>query len=257
MTADVHAVQLTGALDVGELDTLAQCIAEVVPDASHDGTAPFTAPLLLLARLDSTLRDRIFIDRPGHALVHESLLVESHRPLTGGEAILLSGQVPLTPDTSGYMEVSAHLTARDGAPIALVKAGLRTVDMDAVAGATGLPLERLLRGAAASSVRTKPFPAALIARYADLAGDANPLHRNAQAIVPGAFLAALAAPHAIAVTGMTMKRMSMRFMAPVEAGETVEIVAQVRGRSAMQSQVRILYASERRGVVAIADIMLA
>jgi hypothetical protein len=51
--------------------------------------------------------------------------------------------------------------------------------------------------------------------------------------------------------------MSIRFIVPIRAGESFDVVTQPRSRKPAQSQLRLLYVSATRGVAAIADLVLS
>jgi hypothetical protein len=248
-------VQLECALEADELDRLASLVAEVVSVGSQPRRAPFTAPLLLFARLDGSLRRRLFADHPGCVLVQDQLLIESRLALRAGESIRLSAEVPTELDTAGLLEMSGRLTTSDGETIVVVKAGLRLVAEDTIDRLSGLALERLVKGNVTQSVPCGAISDEQIARYASLAGDDNPLHRTPKAIVPGAFLAALAEPLAASLSGARLRRMSIRFTAPIRAGESFDVVVLPWGPKAAQNQLRLLYVSAARGVAAIADLL--
>ena len=254
---DASCIQFNGALDADELDALASLVAESLAGAGNVKRPPFTAPLLLFARLDGSLRHRLFLDRPGHVLVHEHLLIESHRPLQAGQSMQLSAEVPGELDTGLPIEISAHLATPAGETIAVMKAGLRHIAEEAMDSSAGFALERLVKADIAASMRSHPISASLIARYAKLAGDDNPLHQRDDAIVPGAFLAALAEYLATSISTAPLQRMSIRFMAPVRTGESVDLVLQMRSKTPEQSRLRLFYATHTRGVAAIADLVLS
>ncbi len=242
------------ALSSPEIDALATLICEALPDAGRGPSAPFATPLLFFARMDLSFRTALFIERAGHLLMQDHLLIECARPIVAGEEIELEAHVPAAPDRTGYFEISARLADMEGQPIAALKAGLRHIETQAMEMAQGLPLDRLVSGET-TRARTQPLSASLAARYADLAGDSNSLHRRDDAIVPGAFLAALAQSQTAALG--SIRRMSTRFMAPVLADEAVDLVLQSRGRRGDLLQVRVFYASASRGAVAISNIDLS
>ncbi|MET4220847.1 hypothetical protein ACVWWG_006331 [Bradyrhizobium sp. LB7.2] len=254
---DASQVQFECALEAGELDALSGLVAEVVPVGSQPRPVPFTAPLLLFARLDGSLRRRLFADHPGRVLVQEQLLIECRRAPKAGEPIQLSAEVPAGLDTASLIEISGRLTTSDGETIVVVRVGLRHIAGAAIDHLAGFALERLVKGETTQSVRCGPISDGLIARYVKFAGDDNSLHRTKEAIVPGAFLAALAEPLAAAVSGTHLRRMSIRFIAPIRAGESFDVVMQPRSRTPAQIELRLLYASATRGVAAIADLVLS
>lgn len=252
---DASRVQFDCALEADELDALARLVAEVVPVGSQPRRVPFAAPLLLFARLDGSLRRHLFADHPGRVLVQEQLLIECRRMPKVGEAVRLSAEVSAGLDTASLIEISGRLTAPDDGTIVVVRAGLRHIPEGAIDNSVGFSIERLVKGEVMQSVRCGPISGGLIARYAELAGDDNPLHRTQGAIVPGALLAALAEPLVTAVSGAHLRRMSIRFIAPIWADESFDVVGQPRSPKPAQSELRLLYASVTRGVAAIADLV--
>lgn len=254
---DANRVQFECALEADELDALAGLVAEAVPIGSQPRRVPFTAPLLLFARLDGSLRRRLFADHPGRVLVQEQLLIECRRTPKAGEAIRLSAEVSAGLDTASLVEISGRLTTSDDGTIVVVRAGLRHIAKAAIGHPAGFALERLVKSEVMQSVRCGPISDGLIARYAKLAGDDNPLHRAQEAIVPGALLAALAEPLVAAVSGAHLRRMNIRFIAPIRAGESFDVVMQPRSPKLGQSELRLLYAPASGGVAAIADLVPA
>lgn len=252
---DASCIQFNGALDADELDALARLVRESLPGPGNVKYPPFTAPLLLFARLDESLRHRLFSARPGHVLVHEHLLIESHSPLQAGQPMQLSAEVPCEIDAGLPIEISADLATPAGETIAVMKAGLRHIAEETIERSAGFAIERLVKGEIAASMRSNPLSASLVARYAKLAGDDNPLHQSDDAIVPGAFLAALAEHLVATISSVQLRRMSIRFMAPVRAGESIDLVLQMRSQTPEQSRLRLLYATDTRGVAAIADLI--
>ncbi|MGY4470768.1 hypothetical protein ACVWWK_006477 [Bradyrhizobium sp. LB9.1b] len=162
---DASQVQFECALEAGELDALSGLVAEVVPVGSQPRPVPFTAPLLLFARLDGSLRRRLFADHPGRVLVQEQLLIECRRAPKAGEPIQLSAEVPAGLDTASLIEISGRLTTSDGETIVVVRVGLRHIAGAAIDHLAGFALERLVKGETTQSVRCGPISDGLIARY--------------------------------------------------------------------------------------------
>ncbi len=251
---------------VAEVEDLARLIADLV--GSPGGPAvPFAAPLLLFSRLDVGRREALFVARPGRILVQEHLAIEAAgrlRPETpvGVHARLVE---PTTEDTP--FRVEADLVEAGTLPFASIRAAIRSVEATSLAASNGIPASRADELATDRRIATRPLDADLVGRWVRLVGDHNPIHTDAafaaalglaRPVVPGALLAAVAERYADTTTVADVRRLNMRFMAPIPVGETVVVDSRERSSDAQTGRrdLRLFFLVHQR-VVAVADLVQA
>lgn len=254
-----------------EVEDLTRLIADVV--GSPGGPAvPFAAPLLLFSRLDVGRREALFAARPGRVLVQEHLAIEATgrlRPETpvGVHARLVE---PTTEDAPFRVEadlIAAGPVEAGALPFASIRAAIRSIEATSLAASTGIPASRADEPAAARHVATRPLDADLVGRWVRLVGDHNPIHTDPafaaalgleRPVVPGALLAAVAERYADTTAAADLRRLNMRFMAPIPVGETVVVDSRERSSDAETGRrdLRLFFLVNRR-VVAVADLVQA
>ncbi|MDK9695829.1 MAG: MaoC family dehydratase [Siculibacillus sp.] len=226
MTATTDAaVTAAGSLGTAELGDLARLVADVcgVPAGP---TSPFAAPLLLFARLDDARRRALFAPRPGRVLVQEQLAIEASGRLAADKVVSVRFRFGEPANEIAAFRIEADLVGPDEAPLAAIHTSIRPVEAASLAAAIGLPFPPAADSPGRS---TRPLDAEIVGRWLRLVGDENPIHTDAGhaaslglagPVVPGALLAA-AAEDLAGAPGMRLRRLNMRFMAPIPLGATV------------------------------------
>lgn len=262
-------LRVEGTMTAREIRDLADLVEDVAPRDGEPAFAspavPFAAPLLLFARLDGERRQAIFADRPGRLLVQEHLLIEAARrlapevPATVRACFLgaASDEVPL--------RIEADLLGPDESVFASVRTALRSAEATSVAASLGMPLPRAGDAFAIRRTKTRALDAERVGRWLRLVGDPNRAHTDqdfaaahglATPVVPGALLAAAAERLVGLSDEASLRRLNMRFVAPVPVGEGV--VVEIRERLAAEEpgrrEVRLLFLAKDR-VCALADLV--
>lgn len=226
---------------------------------------PFAAPLVLFSRLDAPTRAALFAPRPGRVLIQEMLSIDAERPLAPDREFRSDTRLTRPADGGGPIVVEARIATPEGEPIAAMKAGLGVVEATALARSTGLPPGR---ADAAASLRRAlpPISEASVARWLSLVGDDNPIHTDdalaaalglAAPIVPGALVAALIEP-VIVITGWAVRRLSMRFVAPIPVGTEISVAMVERGLAPDGARVlRVFVALADGRIAAVGDVSAA
>lgn len=265
---DLRVEQTITAREIRELAALVEDVAPRDGEPAFAPPAvPFAAPLLLFAHLDEARREAIFADRPGRVLVQEHLLIEASRRLAPDVPAIVRVRFLGAASDEAPLRIEADLVGPDGGLFASVRTALRFVEAASVAASLGMPLPRPSDAFAIRRTRTRPLDAERVERWLRLVGDPNRAHTDAgfaaglglaAPVVPGALLTAAAERLAGLGGGASLRRLNMRFVAPIPVGEVV--VAEIRERLAVEEpgrrDARLLFLAGDR-VSALADLVYA
>ena len=250
-------MRASGPIAAGDSRALAQLIAEIAA-CGDDALVPLTTFLLSLSQLAPSFLDALFADRPGMLLIQDYLAIKVVGPITPQVAMHASSSSSGSLDQTGSMTLSVDFSEIDGSPLAAVKAGLRLVDSDSLARSQCMDWSRAAKGTAAYCCTSRPITAEMVRRYVTLAGDGNPIHVDPMfatsrglpgPVIPGALVAAVMEPIvATHLSGVTLG-MSVRLIAPVQIGSSLDFRLEVRPEGAF----RVLCGPSAGGVAAICD----
>ncbi len=195
-------------------------------------STPAMAGLLLFAEVADRFSDALPERPPGHVLVLEAFSLDAIRLLDQTGDFRIAMDAPRSLGAQRSMAVAAAITDAEGEALAQLRATFRMVAVTRLASALA-PASRMSGGEA---IELPPFAAAAVRRYLELVSDTNPIHDAAGAravglpcpVVPGALIAAVCEALAVAVAPGALRRMNMRFLAPVYIGERLRIAVEDR-----------------------------
>jgi len=241
--------------DGGRAARLATLLAEILPDATARSTVPIVHAMRFAAEVAEQAGWRPAA-MGAALLLHESQSIRLSRSLEDGERLL--ARYAAKTDADG---ASLNLAVSDGAGVvAELATRLRFGAASLLTGARASARPAARPASALTTMPSKPLTAQIVEAYAELSGDRNPIHLEADLadslglpgrVVHGMLLAGLA-EQALGAD-RRVSDMRVRFVAPVHVGERVSVdIVRPDG----QARARAIVAVDNGPIACIVDMRL-
>lgn len=276
MSATLSAAPTNIRFSAQQCAQFAQLLGEMFPPASppqlsaspSDVKVPFTAPVLGFGRANDAGMYRFPAPKSGKIIVHEYQAIRNLQPLPTDQPLGLSltrDQETAPGSPFGFHAEISHANADVITTLQTRLRQLETADFRRMRG-TGLP--RNIDAAALRTIESQEITPALVARYAALSNDDNPLHTDDEyaqayglerAIIPGMLaVGGLENMVAQALPDQRLCEVRVRFLAPILVGSRISFGLHIKpGTARPLERARIFILTEGEIVAAIADISLA
>ncbi|WP_372887867.1 MaoC family dehydratase [Shimia sp.] len=262
MAEQVSRLDLPGGLEAAPVAALADLLAALAGQVPRGGL-PLIAPALLLGRPELAVVAKQMQPPEGCGVVHESQAFGRLATVPLDRALRIEARIS---DRSASRLFDFSLLDPRGDALGQMQTRLRFVAPQDMARFKGSRFPPHMDKGDILWRDSRAFGAEAVASYLDLAGDPNPIHVSdsaaravglAGAVVPGMLFAGVADPFVAEIlSGMVLRAMKLRFMAPVPVGQGLRYGLLVRARDPQGRPlaIRVFILRADGMIAAIADI---